>query len=363
MVIRYIDISDPPESEQGEILRGLSQLRQCLPDGWLVDLVPRTPLPVMSRKPVTRAVRITGPDQSSAVIPTQVRIRLDPQNVLLVAHKAKAMLGSEPLLVMAPYLSPSTQKALRDEGMSYLDFTGNIRLTLRCPGLYIEAKGATEEPGRKERPARSLKGNKAGRLVRALVDQKIPPGVRRLANMAGVDPGYASRVLAFLTVEALVERAPRGELLKVEWEKLLRRWAQESPFEKRGHRASFIEPRGLSGFMERLKAERSRYAVTGSMAATQWAPIAPPRLLVVYTENAEALAKGLGLRPTDTGANVILIKPADDYVFGGATHREGISYAALTQVAADLLTSPGRGPAEGDELLTWMRDHEEVWRG
>ena len=28
-----------------------------------------------------------------------------------------------------------------------------------------------------------------------------------------------------------------------------------------------------------------------------------------------------------------------------------------------LLTSPGRGPAEGDALLEWMREHEEEWRG
>ncbi|WP_437735443.1 hypothetical protein [Sorangium sp. So ce1335] len=36
-------------------------------------------------------------------------------------------------------------------------------------------------------------------------------------------------------------------------------------------------------------------------------------------------------------------------VFDGAAQREGLWYAAPTQVALDLLTSPGRGPQEGEE--------------
>jgi hypothetical protein len=196
-----------------------------------------------------------------------------------------------------------------------------------------------------------------------LLDQKPLLGVRSLAVAAGVDPGYVSRVLVYLADEALVERSPRGELVKVDWEKLLRRWAQESPLEKRGGQSVFIEPRGITGLMERLKAESSRYAVTGSMAASQWAPVAPPRLLTIYTDNVDGIAKNYGLRRTDTGANVILISPADTYVFEGAHQRDGISYAAVSQIAADLLTSTGRGPAEGEELVAWMRDHEETWRG
>ena len=29
---------------------------------------------------------------------------------------------------------------------------------------------------------------------------------------------------------------------------------------------------------------------------------------------------------------------------------------------SDLLTSPGRGPAEAEELINWMRANEEPWR-
>jgi len=42
--------------------------------------------------------------------------------------------------------------------------------------------------------------------------------------------------------------------------------------------------------------------------------------------------------------------------------RGGLRCAALSQVAADLLTSPGRGPSEAEALLEWMQANESEWR-
>jgi hypothetical protein len=62
-----------------------------------------------------------------------------------------------------------------------------------------------------------------------------PVGLRELAKRAGVDPGYASRVVDFLDREALVTRTTRGPITTVDWQGLLRRWSQEySPFRRQG---------------------------------------------------------------------------------------------------------------------------------
>jgi hypothetical protein len=184
-----------------------------------------------------------------------------------------------------------------------------------------------------------------------------------LAARAQVDAGYASRILALLEAEALVARSGRGRIEQVDWVRLLRRWAQDAPFESRGHIVSLLEPRGLSVLLDRLGKSSIRYTVTGSLAGAKIAPIAPPRLAMVYVTDARAAAEQLGLRTVDSGANVLLIEAKDDGVFERAEVKEGVSYAAPSQVAADLLTSPGRGPAEGEELISWMLAHEEAWRG
>jgi len=72
--------------------------------------------------------------------------------------------------------------------------------------------------------------------------------------------------------------------------------------------------------------------------------------------------QGPGLRPADAGANVMLLRPFDPVVFARTWAEEGVSFAALSQVAADLLSSPGRGPAEGEELIAWMGKHPDAWR-
>jgi hypothetical protein len=41
---------------------------------------------------------------------------------------------------------------------------------------------------------------------------------------------------------------------------------------------------------------------------------------------------------------------------------DGVMYAAPSQVAVDLLTGPGRSPAEGQALLDWMESNEPAWR-
>ncbi|HEU5402415.1 MAG TPA: hypothetical protein VFU86_13715, partial [Terriglobales bacterium] len=59
---------------------------------------------------------------------------------------------------------------------------------------------------------------------------------------------------------------------------------------------------------------------------------------------------------------VLLVRPFDPVVFERTTRQDGLIYAAFTQVAADLLTSPGRSPQEAEALINWMKENEDVWR-
>jgi hypothetical protein len=125
----------------------------------------------------------------------------------------------------------------------------------------------------------------------------------------------------------------------------------------------YLDPRGLSNATAQLKRSQRRYAVTGTLAVASLAPVAAARLAVIYVDDAEDAARELGLRVAERGANVMLIEPADDGVYEGGSSRNGLNVVAVSQAAADLLTSPGRGPAEAEALIEWMQANEEVWRG
>ena len=135
---------------------------------------------------------------------------------------------------------------------------------------------------------------------------------------------------------------------------MIRRWADDYSVLKSNTARSFLDPRGIGNLLRRLPTSRSRYAVTGSLAANRLAPVAPPRLAMVYLDDPDAAASELGLTPTDSGANVMLLVPFDEVVFDRTRSDEGVTYVAPSQVAVDLLTSPGRSPAEGGAVLELM---------
>lgn len=337
---------------------GLRELQHRLPFGWSVGELGLGP----ANSSIDAVARVTAPDSRSVPIALEARTRLDPKGVLSLAEAKRAVLSRGPLVVIATYLSEATRARLQAHEIGYLDLTGNIRIVIPEPGLFIEAHGATKEPNRDKRATRSLRGAKTGRIVRTLVDRKQPPGVRELAVAADTNAGNVSRVLALLDKEALVIRVGRGRLQSVDWQGLLRRWAKEAPIESRGRMRTYLEPRGLSTLMARLATSSERYVITGGLAAAAFAPAAPTRLATIWIRDSAEAARRLGLRPAETGANVLLIEPHDTGVFDGAVERDSVWYAAPSQVAVDLLTSPGRGPSEGEELLNWMSANEEVWR-
>lgn len=342
---------------------GVQELKRRLPPGWdLREQAVRGARVARERGwSSDTIVEVAAPDGRTAPLALEARAQLEPKGVAAIREARREASPGGPLVIIGRYLSEATRARLRDAEIGYVDLTGNARLVLASPGLYVETEGATEDPDRQERPARSLRGPKAGRIVRALIDRRTPPGVRELAAIAGVDPGYVSRVLAFLDAETLVTRVGHGRIEHVDWSALLRRWAEDAPLAGRGTRRAYLEPRGLPALAAKLRTLDERYVLSGSLAAAAIAPVAPARFAHVWVDDAAAVAAKLHLRP-GAGANVALFEARSEGVFDGAVQRDGVAHAAPSQVAADLFTSPGRGPAEAEALLEWMQAHEGRWR-
>lgn len=340
----------------------IAALATRLPRGWTVKQAPKGRQSGRRKAPPAAVLKLSGPGPGMAALIVQAKSRLEPKDVDNLAGPGRPN-AAESILVVAPFLSPRTQRRLEEAGLSFVDLTGNIRLSLSRPALFINARGADENPEPAARERRSLKGPKAGRLVRALCDFPPPVGLRELAKRADVDAGYASRVVQILIRDALVVRTGRGPITSVDWPALLRRWSEEYSPLKQGRVAWYLAPRGLQSVVDRLKTLKSGYAVSGSWAANLIAPVAPARLLLCYADDTQKLAPKLDLRQADAGMNVALVRPFDQVATVRTSQRGGLTIAALPQVVADLLTSPGRGPSEAEALIEWMRKNERVWRG
>ena len=334
----------------GELGTTLRLVAERLPPSWRLARTPSG----------SSAVSLRAPDGTTARLAVLRRRKLEPKDVLTLRAASKGDLRGT--LVTAPFLSPRTRQLLREAGASFADVSGNMRVVVDRPGIYVETEGAQKDPGREPRPLASLKGPAAARVIRALCDVRPPYGVRRLAEIAGTAPSSASRVVSLLGREALIERGLRDEIREVNWADLLRRWGQDYQFLSSNDVATFLDPRGLPTLLQKLRSLEARAVVTGSLAAVRRAPVASPRLAAIYVDDPESAAQALALRPAESGGNVILVRPLDPVAFARTWVEDGVSYAALSQVAADLLTSPGRGPSEGEELIAWMKKNTDAWR-
>ena len=185
----------------------------------------------------------------------------------------------------------------------YLDNTfllNNPWITVERPAVFIETQGADKNPFREERPLRSLKGGRAARVARGLLDYRTPFGTRELAAETASSPAMISRVSSLLEPDEIITKdGPRGRIVSVDWEALARRWATDYDFASSNVLTTWLEPRGARALLGRLRDASFRYTVTGSFAANRLAPVAEPHLVALFADDPETAAESLGLRPAE----------------------------------------------------------------
>ncbi|MGH9171186.1 MAG: hypothetical protein ACRD0Z_09995 [Acidimicrobiales bacterium] len=357
--------------EESDLLEGAATwLRSVLPQAWTVA--------VSNRTVTTRAGQQAQVDGFIDVMTTQqglVSFLVEAKRSFMPKDAEQIFSGvagrfrqlnplNTPILIVAPWLSARTRDVLASEGINYIDLTGNARIEVTSPVVFLSHQGASRDPQPAPRGRARVRGPKAGRLIRFLADVSPPYTVSGIASATRLAPGYVSRLLESLDEETLIERGKRGQVTSTAVPALLRRWTETYDVFKTNPSLSFVAPLGPANLLKRVgdSPQAQQIAITGSFAAVRLAPVAAPALLVGYVRDLQATAETLGLLPADRGANVVLLRPFDDVVWARTTREDGTTYAAPSQVAVDCLTGNGRMPAEGDALLTWMMQNEQEWR-
>jgi hypothetical protein len=364
-----------PKSEADVLLTAVARIQAALPPGWTVQA--KTEVGGLygstnaSRRPDGR-LSLMREGKTVATYAVEAKRALASSNLipainqLLARQEAKSVNSARMLpMLVARYLSTQQQRVLQERGIAYADATGNLYLISEDPLVLLSDRGASADPWRGPgRPTTSLKGLPAARLVRALADFVPPYSVADLADLAGASLGAAYRLSDYLVGEGLLTRSERGPITDVDWPELLRRWSQDARYLDTSTMRGFLEPRGIDSLVDKLskQTQSQRYAVSGSLATQPYAPYAEARLGLIYAEDPAMLASDLGLRPVESGANVILAAPRSPVVFERTSTWRDITIVAPSQAAADLLGGPGRNPTEGEFLLDWMKENPDAWR-
>ena len=364
-----------PLDREADILKdALNQVRSRLPEAWQLEML-EAEVPLFGPDAL---VSLTPPQGDGALLVIEVKRTLvtrDLQPVVedLTNYASAAQLsdrrrrGQTAPMVIARYLPLPLQNWMTERNIPYADATGNLRVALDQPAIFLRDVGEAKDPWRGPgRPKGNLTGEPPARVIRALVDYQPPYSIPKVIELSGASSGATYRVIDFLEDQALIERSPKGLIEDVRWRPLLDRWAKDYGFARTNNVRTYLAPRGLEDLRERLASVGTdpalRYVLTGSLASEAWESYAPSRTAMLYATDPTALAERLNLREVETGANVLLAQSKYDVVFERRQEFRGAAIAAPSQAAVDLMTGPGRNPVEAEALLDWMERNEPAWR-
>lgn len=341
----------------------VSVLAQRLPARWSVEAQPNATNPQDWDLIVKTE---TGGGQNSLLV--EARRNFNPREVAELTgglvRRLRRRASPVPILLVAPYVSARARQMLVENDINYLDLTGNVRITLDYPGLFVVTEGAKTDPAPVARGSRGLRGAKVGAVVRALIDARPPYTGAQIAKAALVNEGYVSRILDTLLDEGLITRPRSGPVLDADWPALLRQRAAALTLFRSVGSFRYVARNGPQQLLDEIaqRGVENPPVITGSFAAARLAPVAPSSQLVLYTMNPRLLASSLRLMEVESGADTVLIRPDNKVAMSRPDDDGGLCYAAPSQVAIDCLSGSGRMPAEGEAVIEWMAANEELWR-
>lgn len=257
-------------------------------------------------------------------------------------------------LAAAVYIGPQSARILKNNGLGYIDLSGNCSLAFG--NVLIEKEGKRNvRPS--TRPLRSLFAPRATRVVRVLLTE---PGrawrLEELAKAAGVSLGHSHNVVQRLADVAWVERDDRQRIRLMKPADLLESWCESYTY-RENESTSYVVPEKVSRrFMAELArtatAEGRRYAFTLNAGLALVAPHLRLPAVHCYLEGDPApVVAALGLRPaTETGGALHLLAPYDPGVFYGTLEKSGLKVTSLPQLYADLAGYEHRGAELAEHL-------------
>jgi hypothetical protein len=257
-------------------------------------------------------------------------------------------------LAAAVYIGPQSARILKNNGLGYIDLSGNCSLAF---GNVLIDKEGKRNVRPSTRPLRSLFAPRATRVVRVLLTD---PGrawrLEELGKAAGVSLGHSHNVIKRLADLAWVERDDRQRIRLMKPADLLESWCESYTY-RENDITSYVVPEKITRrFMAELArvatAQGRAYAFTLNAGLSLVAPHLRLPAIHCYLDGDPApVAVALGLRPaTESEGALHLLAPYDPGVFYGALEKGGLKVTSLPQLYADLVGYDRRGRELAEHL-------------
>ena len=271
---------------------------------------------------------------------------------------SRKLKGSAIPMIVAPYLSPRHQDVLREQGVAFLDLSGNV--FLQYDSINVDRRGF-RNLFREERSVRDPFSDKASLALRVLLESDRSWGLRELAQAANMSPGYTSKVVSRLEELGYVSRGREGIGIR-DARSMLDDWVADYSKKSKGRqkfRKYFCRANSPLDVMSEMatledSASEAKYALSlhaGAHLVEQYASFEIVDMYVADLEMQSFFVSGLDMRSVEKGENVRFISPYyKESVFYGARRLGGLWVVSDLQLYLDLYDYPIRGREQAERI-------------
>lgn len=259
-------------------------------------------------------------------------------------------------MFIAPYISETSARAMREKKYGYMDLSGNCYVLTKNIFIYITGKQNKYVELRVKKNYFSKSVTAASVIMRTVLNnhRKIWQ-VKELSEITGKAIGTVSNVKNFLLDHAWIEELPGGFRV-CNAKEMLYNWAKD--YQKKDARSfeyySLDSIPEVEAAIAKWNEIHSARTVLGSFsAAVRYAPAVRYNKVYVYVEQQdfEEFIKDLNLEQVAAGGNVIITIPHDETPCMFSKKINGDIVTSPVQTVIDLLTCGGRGEEAADAII------------
>lgn len=258
-------------------------------------------------------------------------------------------------LILSDYLSKEKREDCKGAGISFIDLSGNAYISHE--GIYIEREGFPDKYPEK-RLGRGPFSDKASLILRLAIEERSRSwGVREVAQAAGLDPGFVSRMMKELEIRGYFGKEGRKFKL-MDAKSLLEDWVSAYDYHKNEEHGYFCLADNPGEILYRLRDVEGHkslsYALSFQAGANLVAPHSVYNEVHIYLRDESGrkfLEQRLKLREVERGANVIFCYPHYKYSAFHQMHQvDGLWVVSDLQLYLDLYRYPLRGLEQAEHL-------------
>ncbi len=263
-------------------------------------------------------------------------------------------------IVASHFMGPNRRAMLKEMGVGYIDMAGNIYI--RAPGIFIEREGRSN-PFVSNREGLNPFSDKASIILRILLDEPNRFwGIREIANLGGINPGWVSVVVDNLVERGLVDFNREKGVSLLRGEDLIKEWSDIYDWRRNKFQYYYchaLNIQELLGRISNINLESDKSIALGFQAGayllSPYATFNQIHLIIdghSFDTIRPEIERQLELEPKKEGANIILVRPYYKYsALFGARRIDKWNVVSDIQLYLDLNKYPLRGTEQAEHLF------------